>query len=82
MNNLQQHLDSQHFTNEYQLVNGIAMHAENPETFHVPPDVIKRHIRPGQFVELRIDSPRFSVHQDDAAKCTCPSCNGELQSRF
>ena len=70
--------DDQQFSNEYQLVNGVAMHAENPENFHVPPKVIKRHVRPGQFVELRIDSPRFSVHEDAVQKCTCSSCNGEL----
>ena len=54
------------------------MHAENPDNFQIPPEVLKRHVRPSQFVELRIDSPRFSVHEDDAEKCTCPSCNGEL----
>jgi len=78
MNLLQQQFDSQQFANEYQLVNGVAMHTENPENFHVPPEVIIRHIKPGQFVELRIDSPRFSVHEDTAEKCSCPSCNGEL----
>jgi hypothetical protein len=78
MNNLQQQFSDQQFSNEYQLVNGVAMHSENPENFYVPPQVIKRHVRPGQFVELRIDSPRFSVHEDAAQKCTCPSCNGEL----
>ena len=54
------------------------MHAENPENFQIPPQVIKRHVRPDQFVELRIDSPRFSVHEDALEKCSCPSCNGEL----
>ena len=78
MNNLQQQFSDQHFSNEYQLVNGVAMHSENPDNFHIPPQVIKRHVRPGQFVELRIDSPRFSVHEDAVEKCTCPSCNGEL----
>lgn len=78
MNNLQQQFDDQQFSNEYQLVNGVAMHAENPENFHIPPEVIKRHVRPGQFVELRIDSSRFSVHEDAMERCTCPSCNGEL----
>ncbi len=76
--NLQQHFDEQQFTNEYQLVNGVAMHTENPENFQIPPQVIKRHVRPGQFVELRIDSPRFSVHEDAVQKCKCPSCNGEM----
>jgi hypothetical protein len=63
---LQQQFDGQQFSNEYQLVNGVAMHTENPENFQIPPQVIKRHVRPGQFVELRIDSPRFSVHEDVA----------------
>lgn len=71
-------IDDQHFSNGYELVNGVAMHAENPVNFKIPPDVIKRHVRPGQFVELRIDSPRFSVHEDAPEKCTCPSCNGEM----
>lgn len=78
MNDLQQQFDDQHFANDYELVNGVAMHAENPDNFHIPPDVIKRHVRAGQFVELRMDSPRFSIHGDAAEKCTCPSCNGEL----
>ena len=78
MNHLQQQFSNQQFSNEYQLVNGVAMHTENPDNFHIPPNVIKRHVSPGQFVELRIDSPRFSVHEDAAQKCTCPSCNGEL----
>lgn len=78
MNNLQQQFSEQLFSNEYRLVNGVAMHAENPANFQVPPDVIKRHVKRGQFAELRIDSPRFSVHEDAAEKCTCPSCNGEL----
>ena len=68
MNHLQQQFDDQQFTNEYQLVNGVTINAENPENFHIPPEVIKRHVSPDQFVELRIDSPRFSVHADAAEK--------------
>jgi hypothetical protein len=69
--------DDQQFSNDYRLVNGVLMHAENPDNFQIPPEVIKRHVSRGQFVELRIDSPRFSVHED-VATCKCPSCNGEL----
>jgi hypothetical protein len=69
--------DGQQFSNDYRLVNGVVMHSENPDNFQIPPEVIKRHVRIGQFVELRIDSPRFSVHED-VATCNCPSCNGEL----
>ncbi len=54
------------------------MCVQNPENFFIPPAVIKRHLIPGQFVELRIDSPRFSVHEESHEKCVCPSCNGEL----
>lgn len=78
MNNLQHQFEDQHFANEYQVVNGVAMHAENPANFQIPPDVIKRHVRPGHFVEIRIDSPRFSIHEGSAEKCSCPSCNGQL----
>ncbi len=78
MTSLQQQFETQRFANDYKLVNGVFMHAENPEHFLIPPDVIKRHLQPGQFVELRIDSPRFSVHDDAAEQCSCPSCNGEM----
>ena len=78
MRSLKHKLDAQHFANEYRLVNGVLMHSENPDSFQIPPDVIKRHVRSGHFVELRMDSPRFSVHEEAAQKCTCPSCNGEL----
>jgi hypothetical protein len=75
---LEHQYGSQQFSNGYQLVNGVTMNAENPENFHIPPDVIKRQVRTGHFVELRIDSPRFTVHEDAPYKCSCPSCNGEL----
>ena len=69
--------DKQKFANGYELVNGVEMHAENGDRFQIPPPVIKRHVAVGQFVELRIDSPRFSVHPDAPEKCTCSACNGD-----
>ncbi|MEZ6043742.1 MAG: hypothetical protein R3C20_24860 [Planctomycetaceae bacterium] len=68
----------QTFTNEYELVDGVVMHSRNPEHFQIPPDVIKRNVRAGQFVELRIDSPRFSRHDNTTDRCACPNCNGEM----
>jgi hypothetical protein len=65
------------FPNDYQFVDGVAMHAENGERFKIPPDVIKKYITIDQFVELRLDSPRFSVHEDSPEKCYCESCEGE-----
>jgi hypothetical protein len=78
MTTLEQQFDQQQFPNGYELINGVRMHAENGEQFQIPPDVIKRHIQNGLFVEVRIDSPRFSVHEDAPEKCNCPSCNGEM----
>lgn len=74
---LRQKLDSQSFPNGYALVDGVAMHRENGERFQIPHDVLKRHIVPGYFVELRVDSDRFSVHPDAPEKCMCSTCNGE-----
>jgi hypothetical protein len=75
--NLEQQFQAQHFPNDYQLVNGIEMHAENPDNFKIPHPVLKKHVGVGHFVELRIDSHRFSVHDDTVEKCYCPSCHGE-----
>lgn len=74
---LEQQFDHQHFANGYSFVNGVEMAAENPENFLIPHPVLKKHVGVGHFVELRIDSPRFSVHEDAAEKCYCPTCNGE-----
>jgi len=77
MPTLEEQFEKQQFANEYELVNGVAMHAENGDRFKIPPDVLKKHVSVGQFVELRIDSPRFSVHEESSEKCTCPNCNGD-----
>ena len=77
LTSLEQQFIDQHFPNDYELVNGLAMHAENGENFQIPHPVLKKHVGAGHFVELRIDSPRFSVHEDAAEKCYCPTCNGE-----
>ena len=75
---LEQQFEQQQFANGYALVDGVIMHAEHGDRFQISPEVIKRHIRAGQFVELRIDSPRFSVHPEASENCSCPSCNGKL----
>ena len=76
--NLDHRFSQQQFANGYELVDGVQMHAENGENFQIPPDVIKRNVGVGHFVELRIDSPRFSVHEDANEKCSCPNCNGDM----
>ncbi len=74
---LEQRLKQQRFANGYELVDGVAMHAEHGERFQIPHAVLTKHVSVGHFVELRIDSPRFSVHEDAPVKCMCPTCNGE-----
>lgn len=76
-NRLHNQLTAQQFANGYGLVNGVAMHEGNPDRFQIPPSVLKRHVRIGHFVELRIDSPRFSIHENAPVKCTCATCCGE-----
>ena len=61
---IESRFDKQTFPNGYELVDGVAMNAENGDHFQIPPEVIKKYITAGQFVELRLDSPRFSVHED------------------
>ena len=73
----QQDFQAQQFSNDYQLVDGVTMRTENPDNFQIPHPVLKKHVGVGHFVELRIDSPRFSVHEDAVEKCYCPTCNGE-----
>ena len=67
----------QQFANGYELVDGVLMNQQNAEHFRIPHPVLKKHVRTGHFVELRIDSPRFSVHPDAPEQCECPSCHGE-----
>lgn len=72
-----EHFSQQRFANGYVLINGVEMHNDNPDNFHIPHPVLKKHVGIGHFIELRIDSPRFSVHQDALEQCYCPTCNGE-----
>ncbi|MCP4785057.1 MAG: hypothetical protein GY903_04165 [Fuerstiella sp.] len=67
----------QQFANGYELVDGVLMNQQNAEHFRIPHPVLKKHVGIGHFVELRIDSPRFSVHPDAPEQCECPSCHGE-----
>ena len=77
LRDLKQQFDEQRLANGYELVDGVAMHTENGDRFQIPHPVLKKHVGVGHFVELRIDSPRFSVHENAPEKCTCPACNGE-----
>lgn len=73
-------LQLQNFPNGYELVDGVVMHSQNPKHFRIPHPVLKKHVSVGHFVELRIDSPRFSVHPDAPEQCECPSCHGDASN--
>jgi hypothetical protein len=77
LRDLQRQFDEQQLANGYELVDGVAMHAENGERFQIPHPVLKKHVGAEHFVELRIDSPRFSAYEIAPKKCACPTCNGE-----
>ena len=74
---IEKQLQTQHFANGYDLVNGVQMHADNGEQFSIPHPVLKKHVGIGHFIELRIDSPRFSAHPGAPGNCTCSICKGE-----
>ena len=65
------------FENGYALVDGVKMHAENHDHFHIPHELLKKYIVAGFYVELRVDSPRFSVHPDAPDQCPCSICKGD-----
>lgn len=60
--------------NGYALVDGEQMHAAQGDRFQIPHAAMKRHVGAGDLIEVRIDSPRFSVHPDAAVPCECPQC--------
>ena len=74
---LNDQFERQVFANGYVLVNGVQMHAENGQRFQIPPAVLKKHVDNEHFVEIRIDSPRFSAHPDAPANCVCQHCQEE-----
>ncbi|MCH7726553.1 MAG: hypothetical protein IH991_08760 [Planctomycetes bacterium] len=71
---LQQQLLDQNLSNGYVLVNGVEMNAEMGDRFKITNPWFRKNVGVGHFVELRIDSPRFSAHPDAPANCECSHC--------
>jgi len=61
--------------NGYELVDGVHMHAREGDRFQIPHAFMKRHVEPDDFVEVRVDSTRFSIPPDAHEQCECPQCN-------
>ena len=74
MMTIQQHFDGQRLSNDYTLVDGVKMNAEMGDRFKISNPWFRNHVGSGHFVELRIDSSRFSAHPDAPVNCTCPHC--------
>ena len=72
---IQQQFESQCLLNGYALINGVDKHAELGERFQIVNPWFRRNANVGHFVELRIDSDRFSAHPDAPEACECPHCN-------
>jgi hypothetical protein len=71
---LEQRFHDQQLANGYALVNGVQQQAEYGDRFEIANPWFRKHVAVGQFVEVRIDSPRFSAHPDAPLDCTCPHC--------
>jgi hypothetical protein len=65
---------TQQLANGYALVNGVEMHALFGDRFEIANPWFRSHVSVGHFVEVRIDSPRFSAHPDAPDNCVCPHC--------
>jgi hypothetical protein len=61
--------------NGYELVNGVEMHLSRGDHFEIVNPWFKKYLDKDDFVELRIDSDRFSAHLDAPAACMCEQCN-------
>jgi hypothetical protein len=69
--------EQQQFANGYELIDGVQMHEEQGSRFQIVNRWFKKYIDSGHFVEVRVDSPRFSAHPDAPMNCTCPHCDEE-----
>ena len=72
--NLERQLYDQQFPNGYMLVNGVQSHAELGDRFQIVNPWFRKNAGVGHFVELRIDSDRFSAHPDAPVNCECSHC--------
>ena len=77
MASLENEYQQQRLPNGYELVNGVQMHEEMGDRFQIENPWFKKYAGPDHFVEIRIDSERFSAHPDAPEKCECEFCNEE-----
>ena len=66
--------------NGYELVDGVEMHAAQGDRFEIVNPWFKKYLDRGDYVELRIDSERFSTHQDAPEACACELCDETMSN--
>jgi hypothetical protein len=64
--------------NGYEFINGVEMNQRFGDRFAIVNPWFKKHVSVGEFVEVRIDSPRFSAHPDADPGCSCELCGEEV----
>jgi len=73
-------LELQELPNDYQLINGVACNALYGERFEISSPWFRNSVVSGQFVEVRIDSNRFSRHEDATEDCRCDFCDARTDN--
>ena len=64
--------------NGYELVDGVEMNRRFGDRFAIVNQWFKKHVSISEFVEIRIDSDRFSAHPDAEPGCPCELCGEEV----
>ena len=64
--------------NGYVLIDGVEMNRRFGDRFAIVNQWFKKHVSVGEFVEVRIDSDRFSAHPDAEPGCPCELCGEEV----
>jgi hypothetical protein len=64
--------------NGYVLINGVDMNRRFGDRFAIVNQWFKKHVAVDEFVEIRIDSDRFSAHPDAEPGCPCELCGEEV----
>ncbi len=70
----------QELPNGYQLINGVTGHALYGERFEISNPWFRNSVVSGQFVEVRIDSDRFSGHEDATEDRRCDFCDARTDN--
>lgn len=77
MDELKTLFEQQHLPNGYELIDGVKMHEQFGDRFQIPNWWFRKYVGDGDFVEVRVDSNRFSTPPDHEP-CDCEACGEPL----